>query len=415
MDTFLIEALKIWSPGAIITRKQAIALADKHSMKWPFWLFNKSEYKAGRGEYVLPAIYPPEGAKERKEKTKKVFKKPTKLEAPITETMDMARVAPKLSVISEASAVGGESESMVPPIDHRYQKYGNYKDVLAIIESKMFYPIFITGLSGTGKTCMAEQVCANLTREFFRCNITAETDEDDLLGGQRLVRTPEGGAETAFFDGPVIKAMKAGGILLLDEVDLATNKIMCLQPVLEGKPILLKKINQWVYPKPGFNVIATANTKGKGSTNGVFIGTNTLNEAFLDRFDITIEHEYAPKNVERKILNSIFSSMNMEEESFVEVLIQWAESARENYKQDLVDEVISTRRLIGICKSYAIFRDKEKAISLSLARFDGDTKEALLGFYKAFAPAEDPKPEETTKIADPIQDDNNQLSQGLSF
>ena len=240
----------------------------------------------------------------------------------------------------------------------------------------MFYPVFVTGLSGNGKTLMIEQIHAELKKELIRVNITIETDEDDLLGGFRLVN-----GETKFVPGPVIDAMERGCTLLLDECDLGSNKLMCLQPVLEGKGVYLKKVNKWVTPKQGFNVMATANTKGKGSEDGRFIGTNVLNEAFLERFAITIEQPYADKKVESKIVIGSMNKYGKVDEKFAENLVTWAEVIRKTFYEGGVDEIISTRRLDHVVKAYSIFKDKVKAIDLCVARFDDDTKESFLNLY----------------------------------
>jgi MoxR-like ATPase len=240
----------------------------------------------------------------------------------------------------------------------------------------MFYPVFVTGLSGNGKTLMIEQIHAELKKELIRVNITIETDEDDLLGGFRLVN-----GETKFVPGPVIDAMERGCTLLLDECDLGSNKLMCLQPVLEGKGVYLKKVNKWVTPKQGFNVMATANTKGKGSEDGRFIGTNVLNEAFLERFAITIEQPYADKRVEGKIVIGSMNKYGKVDEKFADNLVTWAEVIRKTFYEGGVDEIISTRRLDHVVKAYSIFKDKVKAIDLCVARFDDDTKESFLNLY----------------------------------
>ena len=266
--------------------------------------------------------------------------------------------------------------SFIPSTDGDYVAWGNHKTVEKVIKSKLFYPIFITGLSGNGKTFMVEQTCAKLKRELVRVNITIETDEDDLLGGFRLVN-----GETVFHKGPVVEAMERGAILLLDEVDLASNKILCLQPVLEGKGVYLKKINEWIKPADGFNVIATANTKGKGSESGAFVGTNILNEAFLERFAVTIEQSYPPTSTETKIVKGEFERHGVSDDSFVNHLVRWAEVIRKTYFDGGVDEIISTRRLVHISKAYAIFNDRDKAVSMCINRFDDDTKESFKDLY----------------------------------
>ena len=266
--------------------------------------------------------------------------------------------------------------SFIPSIDRDYVAWGNHKTVEKVIQSKLFYPIFITGLSGNGKTFMTEQVCAKLKREMIRVNITIETDEDDLLGGFRLVD-----GETVFHKGPVVDAMERGAVLLLDEVDLASNKILCLQPVLEGKGVYLKKINQWVTPAEGFTIIATANTKGKGSESGAFIGTNILNEAFLERFAVTIEQEYPTVGTEKKILGRVFNTLGIEDSEFAAKLVDWADIIRRTYYDGGVDEVISTRRLVHISKAFSIFEDRMQAIDLCINRFDDETKESFKDLY----------------------------------
>ena len=266
--------------------------------------------------------------------------------------------------------------NLIPSKYPNYVPFGQFSDVKSIVKSKMFYPVFVTGLSGNGKTMMVEQVCAQLNREFFRVNITIETDEDDLLGGYRLQD-----GETVWFDGPVVQAMKKGAVLLLDEVDLASNKIMCIQPILEGKGVLLKKINQFVEPAPGFQIIATANTKGKGSEDGRFIGTNVLNEAFLERFPITIEQEYPSVAIEKKILTKELASAGKPDEDFADKLTKWADIIRKTFLDGGIDEIIATRRLVHIAKAYAMFGNKMKAIELCINRFDDETKSSFKDLY----------------------------------
>jgi MoxR-like ATPase len=220
---------------------------------------------------------------------------------------------------------------------------------------------------------MIEQVCAVEKRECVRVNITIDTDEDDLLGGFRLVN-----GQTVWQNGPVITAMERGAVLLLDEVDLGSNKLMCLQPILEGRPIYLKKINKVISPAPGFTIFATANTKGRGSDDGRFIGTNVMNEAFLERFSVTLDQEYPALKVETKILMNL-----IDDKLFVDKLVSWADVIRKSFKEGAVSDIISTRRLVHICKAYLIFnRDREKAINLCLNRFDIDTKTSFMDLYK---------------------------------
>ena len=268
-------------------------------------------------------------------------------------------------------ALPAVEQNLIPQKDDSFVKFGNFGDIKKIIESRVFYPTFITGLSGNGKTFSVEQACAQLGRELIRVNITIETDEDDLIGGFRLVN-----GETVWHNGPVIEALQRGAVLLLDEIDLASNKILCLQSILEGKGVFLKKIGRWVDPASGFNVIATANTKGKGSDDGRFIGTNVLNEAFLERFPVTFEQEYPTAAIETKILNKLCA-----DENFCKRLADWADIIRKTFYDGGIEEIISTRRLVHIIKAFNIFGDKAKAIQVCVNRFDDETKQAFLELY----------------------------------
>ena len=269
--------------------------------------------------------------------------------------------------------------SYIPSIDKDFVKWGAYKDVLKIIKSNYFYPIFITGLSGNGKTMMVEQAAANAKREFIRVQISPETDQDDLIGGFRLIN-----GETVFEKGPVIKAMELGAILLIDEIDRGSNKIMCLQGVLEGKPIIIKKTGELIEPMPGFNVIATANTKGQGSESGKFSAATIIDEAFLERFTITIEQPFASVSVEEKIVLNHMKTFGKVDEEFAKLLVSWADGIRKTFYDDGVDDVISTRRLGHIVQTYAIFEDRMKSIKLAISRFDEDTKNTFLELYTKF-------------------------------
>jgi len=268
------------------------------------------------------------------------------------------------------------TQNLVPEQDNTFVKFGPFNDLKNIIKSKQFYPTFITGLSGNGKTFGVEQVCAQLKRELIRVNITIETDEDDLIGGFRLID-----GNTVWHNGPVIEALERGAILLLDEIDLASNKILCLQPILEGKGVFLKKIGRFVQPSAGFNVVATANTKGKGSDDGRFIGTNVLNEAFLERFPVTFEQEYPPVSVEKKILGGIASALSVTDTDFIARLVDWGDIIRKTFYDGGIEEIISTRRLVHIVRAYSIFNDKAKAIQVCINRFDDETKQAFLELY----------------------------------
>ena len=296
-----------------------------------------------------------------------VAKAKAKLERIVAQTPDLPTKQTSASVKTEQSI----TQNLVPLKDAQYVPFGNFNDVKKVLRSKQFYPMFITGLSGNGKTYSVEQACAQLNRELIRVNITIETDEDDLIGGFRLVD-----GDTVWHNGPVIEALEKGAVLLLDEVDLASNKVLCLQSILEGKGVFLKKIGRYVRPAAGFTVIATANTKGKGSDDGRFVGTNVLNEAFLERFPITFEQEYPTPVTEAKIL-----AFHCEDKNYIKHLCDWADIIRRTFKDGGIDEVISTRRLVHIAKAYSIFNDKAKAISTCINRFDDETKQAFSELY----------------------------------
>ena len=276
----------------------------------------------------------------------------------------------------EQSYQSSVKENLIPDRDDTFVSFGSFSDVKKVIQSRIFYPVFITGMSGNGKTFGVEQACAQLGREIIRVNITIETDEDDLIGGFRLVN-----GETVWHNGPVIEALERGAILLLDEVDLASNKILCLQSILEGNGVFLKKIGKYVKPVTGFNVIATANTKGKGSDDGRFIGTNILNEAFLERFPITFEQSYPTPKVETDILTKVAVQLNCNDEDFIERLVSWGEIIRKTFYDGGVDEVISTRRLVHIIRAFSIFGKRAKAIEVCVNRFDEETKSSFLELY----------------------------------
>ena len=267
-------------------------------------------------------------------------------------------------------------KNLVPVQDDTFVKFGPFTDIKKIIQSKLFYPAFITGLSGNGKTFGVEQACAQLKRELIRVNITIETDEDDLIGGFRLVN-----GETVWHNGPVIEALERGAILLLDEIDLASNKILCLQSILEGTGVFLKKIGRTVRPAAGFNVIATANTKGKGSDDGRFIGTNVLNEAFLERFPVTFEQDYPSPSIENKILKNVADSLKVKDVDFCKRLVDWGDIIRKTFYDGGIEEIISTRRLVHILRAYSIFKNKAKAIQVCVNRFDDETKQSFLELY----------------------------------
>jgi hypothetical protein len=277
---------------------------------------------------------------------------------------------------SSVSVLPELHQNLIPEKDDTFVKFGNFNDIKKIFQSRLFYPTFITGLSGNGKTFSVEQACSQLKRELIRVNITIETDEDDLIGGFRLVN-----GETAWHNGPVVEALERGAILLLDEIDLASNKILCLQSILEGKGVFLKKIGRFAKPAAGFNVVATANTKGKGSDDGRFIGTNVLNEAFLERFPVTFEQSYPAPVTEQRILEGIALDLGVEDREFCKRLVDWADVIRKTFYDGGIEEIISTRRLVHIIRAYSIFQDKAKAIQVCVNRFDDETKQAFLELY----------------------------------
>ncbi len=330
----IIECLRE-SYGESVSSAEVKAFCQMNDFNYQTITNKLTDYKVGRGKWNLTV----------KEKLEQSFQAP--------------------------SALPAIEQNLTPQKDDSFVQFGNFGDVKKIIKSRLFYPTFITGLSGNGKTFSVEQACAQLGRELIRVNITVETDEDDLIGGFRLVN-----GETVWHNGPVIEALQRGAVLLLDEIDLASNKILCLQSILEGKGVFLKKIGKWVAPTEGFNVFATANTKGKGSDDGRFIGTNVLNEAFLERFPVTFEQEYPSVAVEQKILNKICSDTD-----FCKRLADWADIIRKTFYDGGIEDIISTRRLVHIVKAYSIFADKAKAIQVCINRFDDETKQAFLELY----------------------------------
>ena len=347
----VLKVLKDTYKKDTVTRAEINALVKKKVIKNPSWL-KSDKYKVDRGVYTL--------------NVDNVESDTT------TETTDT-----KVSNDTKAAyIVSSLTDNVVPQKDTDFVNFGNYSDIKNIVKSKKFYPAFITGLSGNGKTLAVTQACAESKREMIRCNITIETDEDDLLGGYRLKD-----GQTVWQNGPVIEAMERGAVLLLDEIDLASNKIMCLQPILEGSGVYVKKINKFVKPKLGFNVIATANTKGQGSDDGKFIGTNVLNEAFLERFPVTFEQQYPSAKVEEKIVAQKLVSAGKKDDKFAHNLVTWADVIRKTYNDGGVDEIISTRRLVHIAEAYGIFKNKMKAIAVCTNRFDDDTKTSFTDLY----------------------------------
>ena len=347
---FVDTASEMYGAGAVITKTELKEAAFSVGIPEPYW-FQKA-CKVGYNQFKLP--------------------NEEDYGAPAPTTTETSEEVSAVNLV----ATNMEKQNLVPALFEGFVAWGNFGTIEKIVKSGLFYPIFVTGLSGNGKTLMVEQVHAKLHKELIRVNITIETDEDDLLGGFRLVN-----GETKFVPGPVIEAMERGCTLLLDECDLGSNKLLALQPVLEGKGVFLKKINKWITAKEGFNVMATANTKGKGSEDGRFIGTNILNEAFLERFAITIEQPYATAATEKKIVLGSMKKYNKVDEGFADNLITWADVIRKTFYDGGVDEGISTRRLDHIVKAFAIFGDKMKSLELCVARFDDDTKASFMDLY----------------------------------
>jgi len=368
---FVEAASEMFGAGATLSKAQTKEVAAKASIPFPTW-FRKS-CSVGYNAYKLPGETIP-----------------APVAAPIPESINTT-----VNLVASSNI-----ENLVPTGFEGFVEWGHFSTLTKIIKSKLFYPVFITGLSGNGKTLMVEQIHAKFKKELIRVNITIETDEDDLLGGFRLIN-----GETKFVPGPVIEAMERGCTLLLDECDLGSNKLLALQPVLEGKGVYLKKVNKWITPKDGFNVIATANTKGKGSEDGRFIGTNILNEAFLERFAITIEQPYPAAAIEKKIVMGSIrkycsSDTDVDLDGFATNLVTWSEVIRKTFFDGGVDELISTRRLDHIVKAFAIFGDKMKSIELCVARFDEDTKASFMDLYTKIDAGVDVSGEASEEVSD---------------
>ena len=367
LQTAQVEALYKKYGRTDLSRSEINDMVKSGEISNPSWLKNK-KYLVSRGVYSLPIAG-------------NDF-------SPSLTDVPLVPEEPKEPVVSQAAfVVSSLVGNIVPDKDPVFVPWGSFTDIKKIVSSKAFYPIFVTGLSGNGKTMNVSQACAATNRECIRVNITIETDEDDLLGGYRLQD-----GQTVWQNGPVIEAMERGALLLLDEIDLASNKIMCLQPILEGNGVFLKKINRFVKPSKGFNVIATANTKGQGSDDGKFIGTNILNEAFLERFPITIEQAYPTNKIETKILLNVMSDKGLTKDvdsEFAKSLVTWADIIRKTYYEGGVDELISTRRLVHIVEAFSIFKNKMKAIEMCTNRFDLDTKTSFLDLYTKIDGGED--------------------------
>jgi len=377
---------------AIYSREQCMAALDRawqdspHDPRYsvlPAWLVQSKSRRAGRGKYHIPEMVSFDFAQDLDIPTENIPES-------FSETLTSSETCGTISNMNSNTynlAMPSSDVSLVPTKNDTFVPWGHYDDIATILASKQFAPVYITGMSGNGKTTMVEQICASAARECIRVNITAETDEDDLIGGFRLVN-----GETKFVFGGVVQAMQRGSILLLDEIDLGTERMMCLQPVLEGKGIYIKKIGMFIKPAVGFNVVATANTKGKGESDR-FVGTRCMNEAFLDRFSYWFEQDYADRTIEARIIIRKMKAFGKEDKEFAQYLTKWAETIRMGFKEGGLDDIITTRRLEEVCKAFAIFGDKEKAIKLTLTRFDASTKEAFYNLYTKIDPTILPVPE----------------------
>lgn len=370
---FMLAAREMFGEAKSLSREDILAVCAKYKLKEPQWLVKPSN-RIGRGVYSLPGF-------STKSKPNAVVQNIVQMERSETKTTKTnVKPAVEQQKANKLTISDSSYEGMIPSRDKNFVRFGIYSDLKVIIQSKVFYPVFISGLSGNGKSFTPEQICAELKREFFRVNITKNTNEDDLLGGYRLIN-----GETVWFDGPVVQAAERGAILVLDEIDYGSNEITCMQNVLEGKPFLIKKINKVVTPLEGFNIIATANTKGQGDTLGKFVFTNVLNEAFLERFSVTLDQEYPPKSVEQKILTNYLRTFNVEADKagdFADKLVQWANTNRDTFKAGAINEILSTRRLVHIIKAFAMFNDRKKAVEICLNRFDSETKQALFDLWQ---------------------------------
>ena len=377
----------------ILTIDQLKDVASTFGMKYaPQWIVKNPANKVGKGLFKLPAL-----GEVVSVHASRLVQAAEQYE-PAPQTQKIENTETKTEAAYVVSSLTG---NIVPEKDPNFVTFGDYSSVKSIIASKKFYPIFITGLSGNGKTLGVTQACAEKKREMIRVNITIETDEDDLLGGYRLRD-----GQTVWQNGPVIEAMERGAVLLLDEIDLASNKIMCLQPILEGNGVFVKKINKFIKPALGFTVVATANTKGKGSEDGQFIGTNVLNEAFLERFPITFEQKYPSVKIETKIISKMLETENAKDDEYATNLVNWADIIRKTYSEGGVDEIISTRRLVHIAKAYSIFRNKLKAVEVCTNRFDDDTKQSFIDLYTKIDSGVNPEELMSKESDEPIADED---------
>ena len=379
-DQLLSALAESNNQSGVFTKSEVLDVAREAGLKTPMWFFK--EAKVGRNQFNPMMV----GQVVQMPKPAAVIQS-----QPQPEPVAVAAA----KVLSQAK-LAVEIENLVPAKDSTYVPFGFYRDLVNIVKSGMFYPTFICGLSGNGKTMMVEQVCAKLKREAIRVNISIETDEDDLIGGNTLVD-----GNVVYREGPVLTAMKRGAVLILDEIDRGSNKLMCLQAILEGKPYFNKKTGEVITPASGFNVIATANTKGRGSDDGKFMGAQVLDEAFLERFAITVEQEYPSAAQEKKIVLNKMAVADCVDDEFADKLVLWADVIRKTFYEGGIDELVSTRRLEHIVKAFAMFKDRLKAIQLCVNRFDTDTKSAFIDLYTKVDAGVDLNPTE-----DDVNDDN---------
>ena len=390
-SAFILAALKISRDNAIIDRTTVLAAARAAGVANPAWLTNDPANRAGRGYYRIPAD--------------KIAVAKTQNTTPVTErkpatavTVPSASAAPVVAAAAQGTsnslvdatlslAAIAECGDCIPQKDALFVAYGHYDTVKRIIGSRRWAPSYVVGPSGCGKTYAYQQACADLKREYYEVQITTETTEDDLLGGFRLVN-----GETKFIYGPVTLAMMRGGFLVLDEIDQATSKVMCLQQVLNGKPVFLKKINQWVKPAEGFNVGATANTKGNGDDTGRFVGANPLNVAFRDRLSgMCFVADYPTPAVEKKILNKAMAVAGVDDAEFAALLVDWAGMIRKTNREGGLDETMTTRRLVQIAQNLSILGERTLAVELGINIYDEITREAMLSLFQKIDPANAPK------------------------
>ncbi len=367
-DTFLQTAVTRFGENAVVTRKQILALANELGMSRPRWFFSSAE-SPDRGKYQIPAI----------------------------GHAQVIPMTPRQTKKFDPNATSEHDYVMVPDKDKTYVPFGEFKDVERIIRSRKFFPVFISGLSGNGKTFMVEQACARAGRQIVRIQMSRETDEDDLIGGFRLID-----GETKFLKGPVLRAMELGAVMLLDEADRADpTKIMCLQGILEGKPYFVKKTGEVVHPAEGFNIFVTANTKGRGSDDGRYVAASMLDDALLERFPITIEQDYPATKIETKILQAQFDNLTDDHQGYIDHLVAWADVIRRSFAEGASDEVISTRRLVHIIRAYQLFDDRMRAIEMCTNRFDEETKKSFLDLYRKVDPTLPKAPEQAAPETDP--------------